>query len=157
MPDGQLTRPNGAGTMRRRQDPRFGDRPVVMGQERSVGELVGSLSSDLSLLMRQEMALAKAEMSEKAAVTAKQGGKVAAGGLLAYMGGLALTAALIAGLHAIGVALWLSALIVGVIYAAVGFFILKSGLDGLKSSPPKPERTVQTLKDDVNWAKEQLR
>lgn len=157
MPDRHLTRPNGPGSMRRRPDPRFDERPAVLKQERSVGELVGELSSDLSLLMRQEVALAKAEMSQKMAVAAKEGGKVAVGGLLAWIGALALTAAVIAGLHAIGVALWLSALIVGVIYAAVGFVMLKSGIDGLKKAPPKPERTVQTLKDDVNWAKEQIR
>src|SRR5690606_27894886 len=105
MPDRYLTRPNGPGSMRRRPDPRFDERPAVLRQERSVGELVGELSSDLSLLMRQEMALAKAEMSQKMSVAAKQGGKVAVGGLLAWIGALALTAALIAGLHAIGVAL----------------------------------------------------
>ena len=76
MPDGQLTRPNGAGTMRRRQDPRFGDRPVVMGQERSVGELVGSLSSDLSLLMRQEMALAKVEVRQSVSHLGKGAARV---------------------------------------------------------------------------------
>ena len=158
MADARLTRPNGPGSIRRRgPDPRYSERPVIAGQERSVGELVGALSSDLSLLMRQEVALAKAEMSQKAALAAKQGGKIAAGGLLAYVGALALTAALIAGLAAIGVAVWLSALIVGIVYAAVGFFILKSGLDGLKKTPPTPARTVQTLKDDVNWAKEQMR
>jgi lipid-binding SYLF domain-containing protein len=158
MPDRSLTRPNGAGAIRRRGPAGgFDERPVVMGQERSVGELVGALSSDLSLLMRQEMALAKAEMSQKATVAAKAGGKVAAGGLLAYVGALALTAAVIAGLAALGVAVWLAALIVGVVYAAVGFSILKSGLDALKQAPPMPARTVQTLRDYVIWAKEQLR
>jgi hypothetical protein len=158
MADRQLTRPNGPGSIaRRRPGAHLDERPVAMAQERSVGELVGALSSDLSLLMRQEMALAKAEMSQKAAVAAKAGGKVAAGGMLAYVGALALTAALIAGLAALGVAVWLSALIVGVIYAAVGFVILKSGLTAWKESPPTPTRTVQTLRDDVNWAKEQIR
>lgn len=158
MPDGSLTRPNGSGAIRsRRPVAGFDERPSVMGQERSVGELVGALSSDLSLLMRQEMALAKAEMSQKASTAAKAGGKVAAGGLLAYVGALALTAALIAGLAAIGVAVWLSALIVGIVYAAVGFAIAKSGLNALREAPPTPARTVQTLRDDVNWAKEQLR
>lgn len=158
MPDGQISRTNGPRGMRaRRHDPRFDERPAVQGQERSIGELFGAVSQDLSLLMRQEVALAKAEMSEKAAVAGKNAGKVVGGGLLAYVGALALTAALIAGLAAIGVAVWLSALIVGIVYAAVGGILLKSGLDALKRSPPTPARTVQTLRDDVNWAKEQLR
>ena len=158
MADPQLTRPNGPGTIRRRRhDPLLDERSAVAGQERSVGELVGALSSDLSLLMRQEVALAKAEMSQKASIAAKAGAKIAAGGLLAYVGALALTAALIAGLAAIGVPVWLSALLVGLIYAAVGYMILKSGLDTLKEEPPTPTRTVQTLRDDVNWAKEQVR
>lgn len=144
--------------MRRpRHDPRYDDRPGVVGQERSLSELIGEVSSDLSLLVRQEVALAKAEMREKAAIAGKAGAKIVGGGLLAYVGALALTAALIAGLAAIGVAVWLSALIVGVVYAAVGYGVLQSGVKALRADPPKPERTVQTLRDDVNWAKEQLR
>ncbi|MDQ2669325.1 MAG: phage holin family protein [Gemmatimonadota bacterium] len=158
MADGHLTRPNGPGMMGgRRMDMRFDERPLVQGQERSIGELIGALSSDLSLLMRQEVALAKAEMGQKAAAAGKQAGKIAVGGVLAHTGALALTAAVIAGLAALGVAVWLAALIVGVIYLAVGFAMLKNGMTELKKAPPMPARTVQTLRDDVNWAKEQLR
>lgn len=157
MADRQITRANGPGSLRTGRFDPVRDRPFVDAEDRSVGELIGALSSDLSLLMRQEVALAKAEMSEKAAVAGKNAGKIVGGGLIAYVGALALTAALIAGLTALGVALWLSALIVGVVYAAVGFMLLKSGMNALRQAPPTPTRTVQTLRDDVNWAKEQIR
>lgn len=162
MPEADYTGGNGPVTATgplasRRHDPRFDERPVVRAQERSIGELMGALSQDLTLLLRQEVALAKAEVGQKATVAGKNAGKIVAGGLLAYVGALALTAALIAGLAALGVAVWLSALIVGILYAGIGFVILNSGLSGLREVNPAPERTARTLRDDVHWAKEQLR
>jgi len=67
-------------------------------QERSLGELLGDLTREITTLVRQEMALAKAEMSQKAAKVGKDVGFIAAGGLVAYAGLLALVAALILGL-----------------------------------------------------------
>jgi hypothetical protein len=124
-------------------------------QERSIGELFGQLTEDLSLLMRQEVALAKAEMSAKVSRATGDLVAVGAGGLVALLGGLAFVAAIILGLVAVGVAPWLSALIVGAVLGVAGWVMLQRGLKDLKRVDPTPQRTVETLKDDVQWAKEQ--
>jgi Putative Actinobacterial Holin-X, holin superfamily III len=124
-------------------------------QERSIGELFGQLTEDLSLLMRQEVSLAKAEMGTKVSRATGDLVAVGAGGLVTLLGGLALVAALILGLVAVGVTPWLSALIVGAVLGVAGYVMLQRGLKDLRRVDPTPQRTVETLKDDVQWAKEQ--
>ena len=79
-------------------------------KDRSLKQLVSDLRTDAGLLVRQEIALAKAELKEKATGVAKQAALFAGAGLLAYTGLLVLFAALVLGLIAIGVAAWLAAL-----------------------------------------------
>jgi len=80
-----------------------------------------------------------------------------AGGAVAYAGFLALLAALIIGLGQLGLPWWLSALIVGLVVAAVGYFLIQRGLKSLKQEGVKPERTIETLRDDAEWAKQQVK
>jgi uncharacterized membrane protein len=87
------------------------------GRDRKLKQVVSDLKTDASLLVRQEIALAKAELKDKAAGVAKQAGLFAGAGVLAYAGLLLLFAALVLGLIAIGVVAWLAAL-------AVGFVVL---------------------------------
>jgi hypothetical protein len=124
-------------------------------QERSIGELFGQLAEDMSLLVRQEVQLAKTEMSEKMSRATGDLVAVGTGGFVAYLGGLALVAALILGLAELGIASWLSALIVGAVLAGVGFVMLRRGTRDLKQHSFTPDRTIRTLKEDVQWAKEQ--
>ena len=132
-------------------------------QERSIGELFGQLSQDMTLLVRQEIQLARSEMSEKLSRFTANIISVAAGGFVAYVGGLALVAALILGLHDLAnISLAVSALIVGAVLAIAGYLMLKGGLDELKRVDIAPRRTVENIKDDVQaikedvqWAKEQ--
>jgi hypothetical protein len=124
-------------------------------QDRSIGELFGQLTEDLTLLMRQEVALAKAEMGMKVSRATGDLVAVGAGALVALVGGLALVAALVLGLVAVGVSPWLSALIVGAVLGMAGYVMLQRGLRDLRRVDPTPQRTVETLKDDVQWAKEQ--
>lgn len=132
-------------------------------QERSIGELFGQLSQDMTLLVRQEIQLARSEMSEKLSRFTANLISVAAGGFVAYVGGLALVAALILGLHDLAnISLAVSALIVGVVLAVAGYLMLKRGLNELKRVDIAPRRTVENIKDDVQsikedvqWAKEQ--
>lgn len=132
-----------------------GVRQPPVREERSLGELLGQLTQDLSLLMRQEVQLVKAEMSQIASRATGDLVKVGAGGLVALAGGLTLVAALVLVLVEIGVDEWLSALIVGGLLTGIGFMMLKGGLKDLKRVEVTPQRTIQTLKDDVQWAKEQ--
>jgi len=122
----------------------------------SLGELVSRLASDTSALVRQEVRLAKAELGQKAAQVGKVLGLVALGGAIAYAGVLAIVAALIILLGQY-VATWLAALIVGAVILAAGFILARQQLDALKRLDPTPKATIETLKEDKEWAKEQLR
>jgi uncharacterized membrane protein len=130
--------------------------PELRQQERSIGELFGQLSQDMTLLVRQEIQLARTEMSDKLSRLATNLVSVAAGGFVAYLGGLALVAALILAIRDLAnISLAVSALIVGAILAIVGYVMLQRGMKELKRVDLAPRRTVETLKDDVQWAKEQ--
>ena len=124
--------------------------------DRSLGELFGELSRETSTLVRQEVTLAKAELSQKASKVGVDIGYMAAGGAVAYAGLLALVAAIVL-LLGEAIELWLSALIVGVIVAAVGGYLVRQGLQRLKEVSPMPDQTVQTLKEDAQWLKNQAR
>jgi len=130
--------------------------PELRQQERSIGELFGQLSQDMTLLVRQEIQLARTEMSDKLSRFTTNLISVAAGGFVAYLGGLALVGALILALRDLAnISLAVSALIVGAILAIVGYVMLQRGMKELKRVDLSPRRTVETLKDDVQWAKEQ--
>jgi hypothetical protein len=123
-------------------------------QEKSLGELFADLSRETSTLVRQEVALAKTELSQKAVSVGKDVGFLAAGAAVLYAGFLALIACLIIALaHA--VPWWLSALIVGVVVAAIGGFLVMQGINDLKQQDLAPRQTLNTLKEDATWAKDQ--
>jgi len=131
-------------------------------QERGIGELFGQLSEDMTLLVRQEVQLARAELSEKLSRLTTNLVSVIAGGFVAYVGALALVAALILALNDLAsISPWVSALIVGAVLAIAGYAMLRRGVSELKRVDLAPRRTVenikddvQAIKDDVQWAKE---
>jgi hypothetical protein len=128
----------------------------ALREDRSIGELFGQLTQDMTLLFRQEVQLARAEMTEKISQVTGNLISVIAGGFVAYVGTLALVAALILGLHEVAdISPWVSALIVGALFAITGYVMLNRGLKELKRVDLAPRRTVESLKDDVQWAKEQ--
>lgn len=120
------------------------ERPEVHG--RSVGELIGEVSSDLSTLMRQELALAKAEVKAEATKTGKAAGMLGGAGFAVYMVALFTSIALWWAL-ANGMDEGWAALVVAALWAVVGAVLYSLGRSRLKSVHPKPERTVQTLKE----------
>lgn len=126
-----------------------------MRTERSLGELFSELSQDVSSLFQQEVQLAKVEMSQKASQAGQRVGFIAAGGFIAYAGFLAILAAIILGLAEF-MAIWLAALIVGVVVAAIGYFLLQKGISDLKNLNPAPEKTIKSFKEDGQWLKQQL-
>jgi hypothetical protein len=124
--------------------------------DRSLGELLGDLARESGVLVRQEIALARSEMSEKAQLVAKDLGYLAMGGLVAYAGFLAIVAAIIIGLVAAGLSWWLSALIVGLVVAGVGYMLVQKGLTALRNEDLGPRHAVESLQEDAQWAKEQV-
>jgi amino acid transporter len=125
--------------------------------ERSLGELFGDLAKDTSTLVRQEVQLAKTELTQKASAVGKDAGMIAAGGFVAYAGLLALIATLIIALGQLGVPWWLASLIVGVVVCAVGYILIQRGISAIKRTNMAPQQTIQTLKEDRQWASEQMR
>jgi len=120
-------------------------------EEKSLGELFGDLSREVTTLVREEANLAKAELSRKAARVGKDVGFLAAGGAVAYAGMLALIAALIAGLVEAGMDWWASALLVGLVIAAIGGYLVWQGLQNLKREDLTPHETVESIKEDAQW------
>ena len=127
------------------------------GADRSLGELLGDLARDTGTLVRQEVQLAKTELGENAARAARDVGVLAVGGLVAYAGFLGLLAAATLGLVAAGLEPWLAALLVGAVIALVGAVLVRRGLGALKREELAPRQTVETLKEDAQWAKQQVR
>lgn len=115
-------------------------------EDRSLGELLSELTHEIITLVRQEFTLARAELSQKASHIGKHLGVLAAGGALMYAGMLAIVAALVF-LLALVMPLWASALIVGVVVAAIGGLLVKKGLDAIRQQDMVPRQTLETLKE----------
>lgn len=124
--------------------------------DRSLGELIAELSRETVTLMRQEVQLAKTEMSQKAFRVGKNVGFLVVGGVVAYTGLLAIVAAVIIALGN-AIPLWLSALVVGLVIAAVGAFLVVKGANTLRQEDPTPQETIETLKEDREWLRDQTR
>jgi hypothetical protein len=122
--------------------------------EPSLGELFAELTREMTTLVRQEVRLAGTEVSQKITGVGRHLGMLAAGGLIAYAGFLALVAAIVM-LLANVIAWWLSALIVGLVVAGIGYFMVRRGMDALKQMDLMPRQTVATIKEDIAWAKDQ--
>jgi len=120
--------------------------------DRSLGELVGDLSRETRTLVRQEVALAKTELTQTATEVGKDVGFLAVGGAVAYAGFLAILAAIILAL-ALVLPWWLAAAIVGVVVAGVGGALMSKGLAALKHAELAPRQTLDTLKGDVDAVK----
>jgi Putative Actinobacterial Holin-X, holin superfamily III len=124
--------------------------------DRSLGELFSELAQETSTLVRQEVNLAKTEMGDKASLAGRHVGVLAAGGALAYAGLLAILAGVIALLND-AMPLWVAALLVGIVVAIVGYIMVRRGLDALKRDDFAPRETIETLKEDQQWAKDQTK
>jgi|ERR1700709_361991 hypothetical protein len=125
-------------------------------REQPMGELFKQLSDDLSTLVRQELALVQAEMTEKGKKAGIGVGMFGGAGAVALLALGALTTCLIAAL-ATGMKVWIAALIVTLLYGAVAGVLALQGKNRVsEAAPPVPEQTVETVKEDAQWAKTQL-
>lgn len=129
--------------------------PVVTKEERSLGDLFSELATETSTLVRQEVALAQTELTQKATKVGKNVGFLVVGGAVGYAALLAVIAAVIIGL-ANFIPAWASALIVGVVVGIVAYLLISSALAALKKTDLTPRETVETLKEDAQWLKNQV-
>jgi uncharacterized membrane protein YqjE len=131
------------------------DIPPEELRERPIGDLVKQLAGQTSTLVRQELDLAKAELSEKGRVAGQGAGLLGGAAYVGLLAGGALTAGVIAALNE-ALALWLAALIVAVVLGAAAAVLALRGRDRMRAAaPPVPQQTVETVKEDVEWAKSQ--
>lgn len=121
-------------------------------QDQSLGELFGRVTSDLSALVREEMQLAKVEIKQDLRTAGKAGGMFGGGALTGYLSLLFVSVALALGLSTF-LWDWLAFLIVGLLYAIAAAVLLANGRKKAKQVDPVPQQTVETLKEDVQWAK----
>lgn len=132
--------------------------------DRSIPELIKRLRDETTTLFRQEVALAKVEMSEKVSRVSRNGIYLAIGGLVAYAGlvfllqglsRLILVGLIEAGVSE-GVAVWVAPMIVGVVVGAIGYGFIQKAISTLKREGVKPEKTVQSLQENKEWVKQKM-
>jgi hypothetical protein len=125
--------------------------------DRSLGDLFGSLTSQLGQLIHKEVELARTEITANAVRTGKNASLIGVGGAVAYGGFLVVLAAAVGALMALGLDLWLAALIVGVVVIGIGYALIQRGRSQLEAASMAPTRTIESLKEDAEWAKDQTR
>ena len=124
-------------------------------EDRSLGELFAGLANDTGTLVRQEVALAKAELTQNATQVGKHVGSLVVGGAVGYAAFLAVMAAAIIGLGRV-IPLWAAALVIGVAVAVVAWLLVSGALRALRQTDVVPRRTVETLKEDAQWVKDRV-
>jgi hypothetical protein len=122
-------------------------------RDRPLGEVAKNLTSDVSLLVRQELELAKAEMAQKARTAAPGIGMFGGAGVVALCAAGALTAFAVL-MFSIFLPEWAAALIVGAVLAAAAVALVRQGKERVADAgKPIPEQTIETVKEDVEWTK----
>lgn len=125
--------------------------------ERPIGEVASALTRDLSLLIRQELELAKAEMREKGRIALPGLGMMGAAGVVGLLAAGALTAFVIL-LLSLFLDEWLAALLTALALAGVAAALALAGKERVEEvGSPLPEQTIETMKEDAEWMKEQAR
>ena len=141
--------------MATRQEPPSPDQGDL--RERPLGELLRQLSEETTRLVRQELELAKAELAQKTKQAGAGAGLFGAAGAIGFLALAALTTCFILALDAVMPA-WLAALVVALAYGAVAAVLAVQGRAKVRQAvPPVPEQTVETVKEDVAWAKTRMR
>jgi hypothetical protein len=129
--------------------------PSETGTEtRSIGEIVGDISQDMSTLVRQEMDLAKTELKQEISKVGKGAGMLGGAGATGYLALFFVSLALVYLLDN-WIPVELAALIVGALWAIVAAVLASRGRNEIKSANPQLPTTQKTLKEDARWAKEQ--
>ena len=125
-------------------------------ENRPLGDLFGDLATEMSNLVRQEVALAKVEVAQKAKYVGRNIGYLVVGGAVAYAAMLAIIAAIVMLLAKV-MPNWGATLVVGVVVAIIGWILIGKALTALQQTDFTPRETVETLKEDATWMKQQIK
>jgi uncharacterized membrane protein YqjE len=124
--------------------------------DRSLADIIENIVGNIQGIIRSEIRLAKTEVQEEAAKAGKAGGILAGGAVLALyaLGFLLLTC-----LYALEIALapWLAGLIMMILVGVGAAVLISAGLKKMKQVHPRPDQTIQTIKENLEWAKERVR
>ena len=124
---------------------------------RSLGEMFADLSRETRTLIQQEIQLARTELAQNVSRMTGSVTMIVAGGLIAYGGLLAIVAAVVLALIAVGLAPWAAALLGGFVIAGIGYALVRAGLAAFRPMDLAPRQTIETLKEDARWLKTQTR
>ena len=124
--------------------------------ERSLGDLFADLSQQTSLLIRQEVQLAKTELSQKATQAGRAGAMLGVGGALVNAALLSLTATIVLLLVQFGLDAWAAAGLTALVMAAIGYVLVRSGMRTLRQ-PMTPAATIDSIKETAQWLKNETR
>lgn len=127
-------------------DPRTQTQP-------SIGELFGELTRETGTLIRQQMELARLELSQRVSRLGKGLTRVVIGGALATGGLLAIVAGIVLAVTAMGVPAWVSALVVGGALALAGYLVAQQAISAMSRDDLAPQATIETLKENAEWIK----
>jgi xanthine/uracil permease len=127
------------------------------GAEPSLGELLTRLTTDTGDLVRQEVALVRAEVRQVGSTLARDGTRLGIALGLALAGALAVTAFLVIAIGDLLNNYWLGALVVGLVLLAVGAVLARSAIADVKRRGLTPQQSVASLKEDAAWAKQESR
>ena len=126
-------------------------------EEPPIGELFRDLTTDATTLIRQEVALAKAELRTSAKQVGKDAAKLGVAAALGWFGAMAAVAFLILALGALIDSYWLSSLIVAVVFLGIAAIMANSAKKDMQHAELKPTQTIETLRADADWAKREAR
>lgn len=126
-------------------------------EDKSTADLLKDLSSELTTLIHQEVALAKTELAEKGKKVGAGAGMFGGAAVVGLLAAGAFVTAAIAGIATV-LSVWVAALIVGgALLALAGMLALTGGVELSKGTPPVPEEAIESTKEDVEWLKTQAR
>jgi hypothetical protein len=130
----------------------------MQGQgERSLGDLFSDLGNQVGTLVRREIDLAKVEASDRIGRIGRDAAMVAVGGAVVHAAMLVLLAAAVLALIDAGLDGWLAALIVAALVALIGALLVWRGLSAMREDSSRPSATVETMRENIEWAKEQTK
>ncbi|HEX8106009.1 MAG TPA: phage holin family protein [Solirubrobacteraceae bacterium] len=121
-------------------------------RDRSIGDLLKQLSTETSTLVKKELELARAELAQQGKKAGAGAGAIGAAGIIGFLAFAALTACIILALDK-AMDAWLAALIVAVVYGVIAGVLALTGKNRIKEATPPVPQTVETVKEDVQWAK----
>ena len=137
----------------------------IVKEEKSLGDLFSELASETGTLVRQEVALAQTELTQKAVKVGTNVGYLVVGGAVGYTALFAILAAVIIGLAQLisrvtgweyMTSAWISSALVGIVVGIVAYVLITGALAKLKQTELTPKETVETLKEDAQWLKNQV-